>query len=149
MLQAANAFLTGNATSRSFLRDRQCCMRRLPASCFSRPRFCLFRQTYSPSFRDAAPRHPFRTVLGSKTCSFLSPPPGDKNETLGLRGAEKFSALSHVLSQRTPTRSHAAGFGDMTLKTDDPTGVNSNGATANERKRAGVSCRYSFLLNSK
>ena len=26
----------------------------------------------------------------------------------------------------------------MTLKTDEPTGVNSNGATANERKRVGV-----------
>ena len=76
----------------------------------------------------------FRTVLGSKTCSFLSP--GQKRNC-GPSGAEKFSALSHVLSQ-APTRSHAAGFGGTALKTDEPTGVNWNGATANERERAGI-----------
>lgn len=62
-----------------------------------------------------------------KPACFLSP--GQKRNC-GPSGTEKFSALPHVLSQ-TPTRSHAAGFGGMTLKTDEPTGVNSNGATAN------------------
>ena len=51
--------------------------------------------------------------------------------------AEKFSALSHVLSQ-TPTRSHAAGFGGKTAIIDDPTGIGWNGATTNERERVGI-----------
>ena len=84
----------------------------------------------------------FRTVLGSKTCSFLSP--GQKRNC-ERGGAEKFSALSHVLSQ-TPARSHAAGFGGMTLITDEPTGVNWNGATANERERMGIEQTFDVML---
>ena len=76
----------------------------------------------------------FRTVLSSKTRSFLSP--GQKRDC-GPSGAEKFSVLSQDLSQ-TPTRNHAAGFGGKTAKTYKPTDVNWNGAAANEREREGV-----------
>ena len=51
--------------------------------------------------------------------------------------AEKFSALSHVLSQPT-TRRYAAGFRGKAVKTDSPTGVDWNDAMANERERVGV-----------
>lgn len=51
--------------------------------------------------------------------------------------AEKFSALLHVLSQ-TPTRRHTARFGGKTPKADDPTGVDWNGTTINERERVGI-----------
>ena len=45
--------------------------------------------------------------------------------------------LAQNLSQ-TPTQRHAAGFGGMTLKTDEPAGVNWNDATAKERERVGI-----------
>ena len=51
--------------------------------------------------------------------------------------AEKFSALSHVLSQ-APIRRHAAGFGGKTAIIDDLTGIGWNDAAAIERERVGV-----------
>lgn len=59
--------------------------------------------------------------------------PETKTKLRALGVAEKFSALSHVLSQ-TPTQRHAAGFDGKTPKTDDPTGVDRNGTTTNERE---------------
>ena len=38
-------------------------------------------------------------------------------------------------------RGHAEGFGGMTAKIDEPTGVNWNDATVNEGERVGISDR--------
>ncbi len=61
-----------------------------------------------------------------------------------VAAAKWFADLFQDLSQ-TPTRRHAAGFGGMTAKTDEPTGVNWNGATTNERERVGVGRQGSDL----
>ena len=71
----------------------------------------------------------------------------DKKRNCESSAAEKFSVLSHVLSQ-TPTRRYAAGFNGKTPKADDPTGVDCNGTTANERKRVGIKTGRTYLYYS-
>ena len=78
--------------------------------------------------------HSLRMVLSLKTSPFLSP--GQKRNCR-LAVSKWFADLSQDLSQ-TPTRSHTAGFGGMTVKTDKPTDVNWNDAAANERERVGI-----------
>ena len=58
---------------------------------------------------------------------------------------EKFSALSHVLSQ-TPTRRHTAGFGGKMAKTDDQPRINWISVTANTCERVGIIKPLAFGL---